>query len=928
MRDDSKISVIVLLFLLLIIIFPTSYVLSQVPAGDNIADYKELTDAEKRGFFLKLNEDERIAVFNSMSEIEKQALLKMLSTNEMIVIFENLEDKDKLTLFDAIAEEEKQELFDRLSSIEKRKIFLSASDSEKFEIFNLLSISEKTEYLREFPNLRLILDEQEELLTPAEEAIEEVEPLSEIEKLLSGEYPVVVQHELRQFGYDFFNKEISTFAPVSNVPVGADYVLGPGDFFTIYLWGKTEAVYPVSVLRDGNIIIPRLGKININGLSFSELKNFLHNNFKEYYSDIEMSITMGALRSIDIFIVGEAENAGTYSVSSLSTLVTALFEAGGPNKNGSLRDIRLLRNGELVSSIDLYDFFINGKKTDDVRLQQGDTIFIPVIGAVSGVSGSVKRPAIYEMKDNQTIGSLIDLAGGVLPIGYLQNVVVERISNNQRRMIKSFNLDTHSENAGEDLEELLKDGDLIKIYPVHEKLRQVVYLEGHVKYPREYELKPDMTIKDIIPSYDHLLSEPYLDQAEIIRLIPPDLHPEIIEFNLGKLMEGDNAQNIILRDEDRIQVYGKWEKTDIPEVTITGAVRSPGAYRLYEGMTIKDLIFRAGNLTDKAYLVNGDLTRIISSETGTDILKLSFSPEKAIQGIAEQNPTLLNNDSVFIREIPRYADVLEQKIYLEGAVNFPGEYSFGKDDRLSTIIERAGGLSENAYPFGAKFYRESAKEIQKERLLEYVNKLEQDILTATTTSASAALNKDEAAILQSTVASQQELLKKLKASEPTGRMVINLSEGLLLSSSKYNFTLQAGDRLVVPEKSDYITVMGEVYNPTALFIQNDGDLDHYLNLVGGMTKNADKKEVYIVRADGSVISKRQGGFFGLFSWDQTKSRWAMGNFGSIEMIPGDTIIVPQKIDTYPWMRFFKDTSGILYQLAVTVGVLDSTLDIF
>ena len=778
--------------------------------------------------------------------------------------------------------------------------------------------------------------EQKEL--PPEEAEKATKPagaplpekdLSRIESILLGKYPPGTPDELKQFGYSFFDKEISSFAPIKNVPVGPDYIIGPGDSFIIYLWGRTEVSHPVTVSREGHIMIPKIGILPVAGLSFGELKTSLNHKFKEFYPDFKMTISMVELRTIQVFVVGEAKTPGTFSVSSLSTVITALYEAGGPTKNGSLREIQLFSNGKPIQKLDLYAFFIKGMKTGDMRLQPGDTIFIPVIGPVVGVAGNVKRPAIYETKGAQTVGDVLEYAGGILPTGELQNVMVERIEGHRRRIIKSFSLDPAAHSiANENMNLPLSDGDLIKIYPIHSGIGQIVYLEGHLKYPREYELKPGMRLKDLIPSYAALLPEPYLPQAEIIRLMPPDLHPEIIPFDLGALLSGDEDQNLLLKDQDRIRIYGKWEKRDLPEVKIRGAVRNPGTYRLYKGMTIKDLIFQAGNLTDKAYLDEASLIRIMKIEKGTETLTLDFSPQNAMRGITEDNLVLEKDDTIQIREFPEYREALNRIVFLEGEFLFPGEYSFPEGERLSSIIEKAGGFKDEAYPFAAVFLRESAKRVQKERLKEYVDRLEQDILSLGAVAAGKILSEDESVVLQRTLASKKELLEKLRSAEPTGRMVINLDEILVLPSSKYNFKLQPGDRLIVGKKPAYVNIMGAVFNPTALFAEEKQSVKHYLNLVGGPTKDADKKEIYIVKANGTVISKGQGGLFGLGSWDNKKQRWTLGGFDSTKLDPGDTVIVPQKIETYPWMRFLKDTSGILYQLAVTVGVLKSSLNLF
>ena len=886
--------------------------------------FENLSDADKRNLFQLLSDEDRELIFESLTDADKIIVFKGLNATDKEKIFKSLSDVDKRRVFKTLSEPEKSDLFRSLGDADKRRVFRGLIDADKRRLFSSLSEAQKKEWLKKYPDLELIIGPEEIPPVVPEKpfaAVEEVEAPSDIEKIMSGQFPTYISRELRQFGYDFFDKDISAFTPIISVPVGSDYIIGPGDNFTIHLWGKAEKTYNVTVTREGNITLPRLGTMTVSGLTFAELKPYLHHKFKQYYPYFEISITMGSLRTVEVFIVGEAKNPGTYSVSSLSTAITALFAAGGPSKKGSLRDIKIFRNGEQIRSLDLYEFFIRGTKGDDIRLQPGDTVFIPVLGPVVGIAGCVKRPAIYELKETQTIGDVIELAGGVLPVGYLQNVVIERVEGHKRRVIRSFNLDPAYEMTNINLLIPLKDGDVVKVYPVHKETRQVVYLEGHVKYPREYELRPEMRLRDIIPSYDYLLPEPYLPQAEIIRLMPPDLHPEIIEFNLGALMKGDPDQNPLLQDQDRVIIYDKWEKKEKPEVTIRGAVRNPGTYRLYKGMTVKDLIFQAGNLNIKAFQERADLARIIPGKTGTGIMKVTFCPRKAMAGAPTDNLLLQEDDQVYIREIPQYSKALERKVLLEGEFLFPGEYIFSEGERLTSVIERAGGLTEEAYPFGAMFLRESVREVQKVRLSEYVSKLERDIFAMSALSAETITDKEQAAALAQSLASKRELLEKLRTAEPTGRMVTDLREMLVLPSSPYNFELRPGDHLIVKKRPDSINVLGEVYNPTALFAEKGKSVGYYLNLVGGPTDNAEDDEIYIVKANGTVISKSQEGFLGLVSWDSKKHRWTMGGFDSIRLDPGDTVIVPRKLEKFPWLRVVKDITQIMFQIAVAAGVI-------
>ena len=438
--------------------------------------------------------------------------------------------------------------------------------------------------------------------------------LSSVERSFSEEkIPQVIPRELKQFGYDFFLSKPSSFAPVADVPVGPDYVIGPGDSFTVTLWGRIEANFAVEVDRNGEISIPKVGVMKVWGLTFSQLQKALMGEISKYYKEFQMNVAMNRLRTIQVFVVGEASSPGNYVLSSLATVYHALIAAGGPSKTGSMRDVQLLRNGKVVESIDLYDFFLRGDRSKDVRLQSGDTIFIPVIGPTVGISGSVKRPAIYEIKGTVLLKDFVEMAGGVTFQGYLQRVQVERVEAHQKKVATDFNLSPEGKDQPQPLATLLRDGDFIKIFPIYDQAENVVFLEGHVKRPGSFELKAGMKVSDLIPSYDALLPEPYLEHAEIQRLIPPDRRPETVSLNLGKMLQGDARHNLLLQNQDRVIVFAKANFKETPQVSISGEVSSPGKYRLVEKMRVRDLVFQAGNLKRSAYLQEAEITRLIKT---------------------------------------------------------------------------------------------------------------------------------------------------------------------------------------------------------------------------------------------------------------------------------------------------------------------------
>jgi len=761
---------------------------------------------------------------------------------------------------------------------------------------------------------------------PKERGKQAEEKPSRIEVLLSRPAQAEVNdvsRDLKQFGYDVFNKSITTFAPVTNVPVGSDYVIGPGDSFSLTLWGRVDAQYTLLVDRNGQIVLPEVGALKVWGMKFGDLEAYLQHELARKYTDFKMSVTMDRLRTIRVFVVGEAAAPGTYAISSLSTVINALFAAGGPSKNGSLRKIRLSRNTSDPAEIDLYGFLLGGDKTKDARLQDGDTIFVPLIGPVVGVAGNVKRPAIYEMAAPMTLRQVLDLAGGVTFSGWLQRVQVERVSNHERRIAVDLDISRDGSGTVSSVQNTqLQDGDMVKVFGVASQDEKVVRLDGHALRPGKYEWKPGLRLKDVLTCYEILRAQPNTDYGEIIRLIPPDLHPITIPFNLGKLLAGETSQNIELAQYDTIRVF-KWDKRISEKVTISGMVFDPNEYRLVPDMKVKDLIETAGGLQKNAYLRTAEITRRHISQEGMTTEKIEINLEKALAGDPENNIALRDYDYLVIRPIPDLQFGLTVEI--AGEVRFPGVYPIQKRETLSSLIERAGGYTEQAYLQGAVFTRKSAMEIQRRRLDELIRQVEQSMLSAAQRSMSGALDADTAKTEQASLEAKKELLTKLRAAEITGRVVVRLTPLEELRRSKYDFELENGDRLRVPQTPGVVHVVGEVFNQTSLVHERGETVSYYLRRVGGMTKEADKKQVSVVKADGSVISIAQGNRGRLIFWDSQYNQWSFGGFMSLRLEAGDTIVVPRKIDKSQWLRTTKDITQILANIAVTAGVAFAVL---
>jgi len=742
---------------------------------------------------------------------------------------------------------------------------------------------------------------------------------SAIEQLLSGEISEDVSTRLIQFGYDVFQRPVSTFAPVTSVPVGPDYPLGPGDSFTVTLWGRVNAQYPVIVDRNGKIVLPEVGVLEVGGMTFARLEEYLGHEFSRKHTDFKMAVTMGRLRTIRVYVVGEAQTPGSYTLSSLSTVINAVFAAGGASKNGTLREIRLSRNEGETLTIDLYDFLLGGDKSNDTRLRDGDTIFIPLIGSVVGIAGNVKRSAIYEMSEPMTLAQALDLAGGVTYAGWLQRVQVERIQDHEKRIVVDFDMSggTAGTDSRQPLETIMQDGDVIKVFPVLPFEQNVVYLEGHVYRPGKYELKPRMRLRDVLNSYEVLQAQPNLEYGEIGRLVEPDYHKTVIPFNLGKVLEGDESENIELARFDTIRIF-RWDERIKSTVSISGLVYEPNEYRLVPNMKVSDLVNTAGGLMKNAYLKNAEITRRHITQDGMQTEKLDINLEKALAGVPEHNIALQDYDYLVVRPIPELE--FDRMATISGEAMFPGTYPVKRGETLSSLIERAGGFTQRAYFRAAVFTRESAKALQQERMDELIGQMEEGVLTSAERAISGAVSEEEAKAQESLVATQRKLLVKLRAAKADGRVVIRLSLLEEFRGSEYDLELEPNDVLVIPEKPGVVSVIGEVYNPTALLHRENKTVGYYLGQVGGPTTEADRKHLSVIRADGSVASMSQKKLRKV-AWDTENNRWFFGDFMSMKVGPGDTIVVPKKLDRLEWLKSTKDITQVLFQIALATGVV-------
>jgi protein involved in polysaccharide export with SLBB domain len=710
---------------------------------------------------------------------------------------------------------------------------------------------------------------------------------------------------LSHFGHEIFAPRPGTAAILENMPVAPGYVIGPGDEVVVRLWGRMEGTYRMVVDRDGKIFFPKIGSLYVAGKTFDELKSFLRGKVGNI-AEVSSDVSLGQMKGIRVSVVGEVRAPGWYNVSSLHTALQVLSLAGGVKDIGSLRRIELRRGGETVETIDLYDFLLHGDSRADTRLLQGDTIFVPVVGNLVALAGEVRRPAIYELGKERTLRELVEMGGGFAPAAYKRRVQVERLEGHFARIV----LDVNAEDLEkEEMSFPLADGDIVRILPITLTDINVVTLEGNVMRPGKYELKPGMTVRDLLPDATAFLPKTYFEYALLKRFVPPDMTEETIPLNLRRIIfEGDAAANIALRPLDKLTVYRRSEFLDEPKASVQGEVRRPGRYEIFSGMRISDLVMLGGDLTRNASLGEADLTRFDEQRNST---RVTVHLGKALAGDESENLPVREEDVLIVRPVPDFQGI--RFVTVTGEVRSPGVYTIRRGERLSSLIERADGFTPDAYLRAAQFTRVSTRKSQQEAIERLIDDLEVEVAERAQ-EVTGALDKEDIEASKQLLDARRSLIAKLKKVTAKGRVVIRLAEADRLKGTPSDILLEDGDRLEVPRKQNVVNVVGRVYNPTGVVYDPANDqLGYYLNTVGGPTKNADRDQIFLIKADGSVVTKENvgGGFF------------VFGERGlmSARVEPGDSIVVPEKLIQVRLMKDVKDITQILYQIAVATGVL-------
>ena len=637
------------------------------------------------------------------------------------------------------------------------------------------------------------------------------------------------------YGHSLFTNRNLTFEPNVNIATPTNYKLGPGDEVIINIWGASENTIRQTITPEGSIQVSGLGPVHLNGMTVREANSYLQREFAKIYSGIggqepssQIQLTLGNIRSIQINVVGEVAVAGTYTLSAFSSVFHALYRAGGVNQIGSLRNIQVVRNGRTVATIDVYNILMQGKMSDDIRLQEGDVIKVNTYKNLVQLEGKVRRPMYYEMKDNESLQTLLNYAGGFTGDAYKKSIRIIRKSG------ASYAVQTVSEMDYGTFQ--MDDGDVVSVEAVLDRFENRIEVRGAVYRPGIYQLDGTVnTVKALITKADGLREDAFTSRVLLDRE-KDDLTHEMISIDLAALMNG-SAPDIALQKNDMLYVPSTAELMEEQRVSITGQVLNPGTFLYSEGMTVEDLIVMAGGLREAAATTKIEIARRIKdpmSQTESNILGESYTIDLA-DGLLKgngKNFLLEPFDHVYVRRSPSYRE--QQNVTIQGEVLFDGVYALqNKNERISTLVERAGGVTASAYLKGARLTRTMTQDELLRR---------QDVLELSRTSTNDSINLTR---------------EDLRTTYSVG---IDLEEALQNKGGSADIVLREGDVIYIPEMNNTVKISGTVMYPNTVTYKNGAGVSYYINQAGGYGNRAKKSKVYVVYANGNVGKvKRLGG---------------------------------------------------------------------
>lgn len=670
------------------------------------------------------------------------------------------------------------------------------------------------------------------------------------------------------YGAEFFNTSPTIFAPLSGEPVPSEYPLGPGDELLIRGWGTIDIDLKAKIDRNGMIAIPTVGSVLLSGVKAGDAQAVIDAAIRKMYKGVTIDVNFGKLRAITVYVVGHASRPGTYTVSSLSTLVTAVFASGGPNPSGSMRRIQVKRTGKVIGELDLYDFIGKGDKSADIKLNDGDTIYIPPAQGHVALFGKVNTPAIYELKTgNDTIESMLTLAGGLPVVADPRRAFLERVDQgkSQPRSVEQFALDK----AG--VQRTLKNGDLLRLTSISADFSNAIVLRGNVDQPVRVPYTTGMRVSDLIPSREYLLTRrSVVQQNNAIRSVENIMNVD------GKGPDQD-------KDKDKGKERDKEKDKDNRRAGDSEARGLAAQIGRIADQINWDyaLIERFDRATLSVSLIPFNLGNVFSNPGGAD--NVNLQPGDTI--------TIFSQSDVAI-------PIEKRRVYVrvEGEVNAPGVYQMRAGDTLQSLLARAGGTTADAYLFGTAFYREQVRLEQQANLSKAADRLEAQLSGAQSRASanSRALTAVDAQVAESQrqaeMQAAKEAITRFRLLRPTGRIAFGLDPQERAFARLPQLRLADGDRLVIPSRPDFIHVFGAVNSESSPLWKARGRVSDYLKLVG-TTPEADLENVFVLRVDGSVVSRSSGSLF-------------FGGIGGVLIMPGDTIVVPEKLDKETaWTKF-------------------------
>jgi polysaccharide export outer membrane protein len=772
--------------------------------------------------------------------------------------------------------------------------------------------------------------------------------------------------KVRPFGYELFSGVPSTFAPATDIPVPSDYVIGPGDNVRIQLFGNQNETFTLLVSRDGTINFPKLGPITTTGLRFDELQSMLEQRVSKEMIGTTASVTLGRLRSIRVFVLGDVTRPGSYTLSSLSTMTHALFVSGGVSTVGSLRHVQLKRQGRVVQSLDLYHFLLGGDSSNDVRLQPGDVVFVPPVGQRVTVQGEVKRPAIYELSGERSLADVIALAGGRQASSDQTYVEVERVTPSAERTVLNFDMAKPADQAAP-----IHDGDVVQVRKIARQISNEIRVAGAVKYPGSYPWTETRELRSVLDlagvRASDARSEVYLPMGAIERTNSTTGIREFFGFNVANVMDS-TAPPLQLQSNDLILIFGRDDiaylssyeveavlggknisgsiakcsaltelrgvinsqravrflrtlssesnrlqklsrpHLDCPEifqevpralpflldksVGIYGEAGRPGVYPVADDTPLELLIQAAGGVTSESDPRNVEYISYVDSlSNGRSRYQILDLNEAGTAAKAVSAGDILNLRPVFL-------DQEIGSVRLIGEVRFPGTYSIVRGETMSQVIDRAGGLTDNAFPYGAVFTRESARKAEAASFKRAATDLQEAVTTVISSGSLTGDVSSVAAFLTATI-------KRLETAEPVGRVVVQADPAVLRVRPEQNVFMESGDVLAIPKRPTSVTVAGQVLNPgTQMFVAGDRPQD-YIERAGGTSLSADKKRAFVVYPDGSAKPLK------LSAW----------NFESQDIPPGSLIIIPRNAAPLNKLLLSERILSIFSNLAISAAAL-------